>query len=150
MEGERKPFVVVQTSDDERDGQFSPDGKWIAYQSNELGRFEIYAQPFPGPGIKKLISTSGGTQVRWRHDGHELFYIALDGRLTAVNIRFSADGKNIEPATAVPLFPTQLGDPVEGRQQYLVSPDGQRFLMNVTSEDAGISPITFILNYKAK
>jgi hypothetical protein len=68
----------------------------------------------------------------------------------AVTIRFSADGKNIEPATAVPLFPTRVGDPVDGRQQYLVSPDGQRFLMNVISEDAGISPITVILNYRAK
>jgi serine/threonine protein kinase/Tol biopolymer transport system component len=150
MKGERKSFSVVQTNDDERDGQFSPDGKWIAYQSNELGRFQIYAQPFPGPGIKKLISTTGGTQVRWRHDGQELFYIALDGQLMAVTIRFSADGKNIEPATAVPLFPTRVGDPVEGRQQYFVSPDDQRFLMNVISEDASISPITVILNYKAK
>ena len=80
LDGDRKPFPVVQTTFEERDGQFSPDGKWIAYQSNESGRVEIYVQPFPGTGRKERISTSGGTQVRWRRDGKELFYIALDGR----------------------------------------------------------------------
>jgi serine/threonine protein kinase/Tol biopolymer transport system component len=150
LDGDRKPFAVVQTDDDERDGQFSPNGKWIAYQSNESGRFQIYAQPFPGPGTKKLISTNGGAQVRWRRDGRELFYIGLDGRLMAVPIRFSADGKTIELAAAVPLFPTRVGDPLEERQQYSVSPDGQRFLMNIVSEEAAISPVTVILNYKPK
>jgi eukaryotic-like serine/threonine-protein kinase len=151
MEGEREPFPVVRTDAEERDGQFSPDGKWVAYQSNESGRFEIYAQPFPGPGTKKSISTNGGAQVRWSHDGHELFYIALDGRLMSVPIRFSADEKTIEPAAAVPLFPTRVGDPLAlERQQYSVSRDGQRFLMNIVSEEATISPITVILNYKPK
>jgi serine/threonine protein kinase len=150
MDGDRKQFPVVRTDADERDGQFSPDGKWIAYQSNESGRFEIYSQPFPGPGTKKPISTSGGAQVRWRRDGHELFYLALDGRLMAVPIRFSADGKTIEPGAAVPLFATRLGDPAEYRQQYSVSPNGQRFLMNIVSEEAPISPITVVLNYKPK
>lgn len=67
----QKPVPVVQTAFDERDGQFSPDGKWIAYQSNESGRFEIYLQPFPGPGGRVTMSTNGGAQVRWRHDGQE-------------------------------------------------------------------------------
>jgi hypothetical protein len=151
MDGKREPFPVVRTDADERDGQFSPDGRWIAYQSNESSRFEIYAQPFPGPGTKKPISTGGGAQVRWSRDGHELFYIALDGRLMAVPVRFSSDGKTIEPASAVPLFPTKIGDPLAGeRQQYSVSPDGQRFLMNIVSEEVTISPVTVILNYKPK
>ena len=88
LDGDRKPFPVVQTNFEERDGQFSPDGKWIAYQSNESGRFEIYVQPFPGPARKwGPISTNGGAQVRWRRDGKELFYIALDDRLMAVPIQ---------------------------------------------------------------
>jgi Tol biopolymer transport system component len=82
MDGDRKPFPVVQTDFEERDGQFSPDGKWVAYQSNESGRMEIYVQPFSG-GRRELISAGGGAQVRWRHDGKELFYIALDGPLMA-------------------------------------------------------------------
>ena len=81
MEGNRMPFPVVRTNFDDRDGQFSPDGRWIAYQSNESGRFEIYVQPFPGPGTMQPILTRGGAQVRWRRAGRELFYIALDGRL---------------------------------------------------------------------
>ena len=84
-----KPFPAIQTESDERDGQFSPDGKWIAYQSNRSGRFEVYLQPFPGPGAPVQVSKNGGAQVRWRQDGRELFYIGLDGRLMAVPIQLS-------------------------------------------------------------
>jgi Tol biopolymer transport system component len=76
LNGEKKPFPVVQTDSDERDGQFSPDGKWIAYQSSESGRSEIYVQSFREPSGKLLVSTNGGAQVRWRRDGNELFYVA--------------------------------------------------------------------------
>ena len=149
MDGDRKPFPVVQTNFDERDGQFSPDGKWIAYQSNESGRFEIYVQPFPGPGGKLQISTNGGAQVRWRRDGKELFYIALDDRLMAVPIRLASNGQTVEPGSPIPLFATRVGGALQTifRQQYMVSPDGQRFLMNTITEEAA-SPITVILNWK--
>jgi hypothetical protein len=70
---DRKAFPVVQTNFEERDGQFSPDGKWIAYQSNESGRFEIYVQPFPAGGEKVRISNNGGAQARWRRCGKECF-----------------------------------------------------------------------------
>ena len=151
-DGDHKPFPVVRTNFEEREGQFSPDGKWIAYQSNESGRFEIYVQPFPGPGGKFQISTNGGAQVRWRHDGKELFYIALDGRLMAVPIQFASNGQAIEPGSPVPLFATHIGGAVRGfdRQEYIVSPDGQRFLMNTLTEETGSSPITVILNWKGK
>jgi Tol biopolymer transport system component len=151
MDGDRKPFPVVQTDFDERDGQFSPDGKWIAYQSNESGRFEIYVQPFPGLGAKAQISTNGGAQVRWRSDGRELFYVALDERLMAVPVRTTSDGKTIDAVAPVPLFATRVGGAVQGfqRPQYMVSPDGQRFLMSTVTEEA-VPPITVILNWKAK
>ena len=112
FEGDRKPFPVVQTSFDERDPQLSPDGKWMAYQSNESGRFEIYAQAFPGPGGRKQISADGGAQVRWRNDGKELFYIGLDGRLMAVPIRLAPEGQPIEVGAPVPLFATRVGGAV--------------------------------------
>jgi len=67
--------------------QFSPDGRWIAYQSNETGRFEIYVRPFPGPGGAIPISTGGGTYTRWSRDGSELYYLAPDATLMAVRIR---------------------------------------------------------------
>jgi eukaryotic-like serine/threonine-protein kinase len=152
LQGDRKPFSVVQTIFDDRDGQFSPDSKWIAYSSNESGRLEIYIQSFPGPGGKWQISAGGGTQVRWRRDGQELFYIGLDDRLMAVPIRFISDGQAVESSAPVPLFATHVGGAVQGlnRQQYMVSPDGQRFLMNIVTEEATTSPIAVILNWKAK
>ncbi len=101
VDGERKPFPVVQTNAEERDGQFSPDGKWIAYQSNESGRVEVVIQPFPGTGGKLQVSANGGAQVRWRRDGKELFYIALDGRLMAVPIQLAANGQSAETGTPV-------------------------------------------------
>jgi Tol biopolymer transport system component len=103
--GEGKPFPVVQTPFNERDAQFSPDGKWIAYQSNESGRFEIYIQPFPGSAGKELISTSGGGQPRWRRDGKELFYVGLDGQLMAVSIQMGSDGRTVEAGRPVPFVP---------------------------------------------
>ena len=142
-----KPFPFLRTTFDEREGQFSPDGKWIAYSS----RFEIYAQPFPDPGAKSLVSTNGGTQPRWRRDGTELFYIGLDGKLMAAPFQFAANTQRVEPSTAVALFSTRLaGGPLPGvdRSQYDVSPDGQRFLINGLVEQATTTPITVVLNWK--
>jgi len=151
MDGDRKPFPVTQTEFTERDGQFSPDGKWIAYQSDESGRFEIYVQPFPGPGTKTQVSANGGAQARWRGDGKELFYIALDERLMAVPIRMASDGKATDAGAPIPLFVTHVGGAVQGffRPWYMVSSDGQRFLMSTITEEAA-SPITVLLNWKAK
>ena len=148
MDGDRKPFPVVQTNFEERDGQFSPDGKWIAYQSNESGRFEIYVQPFP-KGSREPISSGGGAQVRWRPDGRELFYIALDGRLMAVPITYAAGGRRIEAGVPVPLFTTRVGGALQGpnQQQYVVSTDGQRFLMSTVTETR-TPAITVVLNWK--
>src|SRR4029077_8423609 len=129
----------------------SPSGQWVAYQSNESGRFEIYIQPFPGPGSRERISTEGGAQVRWRRDGRDLFYIALDGRLMAVSIRLRSHDRVVEPGPPVPLFTTRVGGALQGitRQQYVVSPDVHRFLRTTVTEDAP-SPITVILNWKPK
>jgi dipeptidyl aminopeptidase/acylaminoacyl peptidase len=152
LNGERKPFPVVQTAFDEMHPQFSPNGRWIAYQSNETGQFEIYLQQFPGPGGRQRISTAGGAQVRWRRDGRELFYVALDGGLVAVPIRFAADGQAVDAGAPAPLFATHVGGAISGtdRQQYVVSPDGQRFLMSVVPEDPNPPPITVILNWRPR
>jgi Tol biopolymer transport system component len=151
LEGPRKPIALAQSRFDEKLPQVSPDGKWIAYESNESGRFEIYAQPFPGPGERVRISTTGGAQVRWRRDGKELFYVGLDEQLMAVPLRVTADSKTLEPGAAVPLFVTRIpGGAAQGggnRQQYVVSPDGQRFLVATLVEGAAAPPITLILNW---
>jgi Tol biopolymer transport system component len=149
LDGERKPIPVTQTDFNEKDAQFSPDGKWIAYQSDESGRFEIYVQSFTGPGGKSQISVDGGAQVRWRRDGRELFYIGLDNRLMAAPIRLDSAAMVIEAGAPVPLFATRVGGAVlnSDSQQYVVSTDGQRFLMNTVVEEA-VSPLTVILNWK--
>jgi len=151
LDGDRQPFPVVRTNFVEALGQFSPDGHWIAYQSNESGQFEVYAQPFPGPGPKLRISTNGGGQMRWRGDGRELFYLGLDSRMMAVPIRPRENGQRLEAGTPVPLFTARVGTIVPLQSgynlSYDVSPDGQRFLVNTVLDDTVAAPITVILNW---
>jgi Tol biopolymer transport system component len=151
--GNKTPFPVVRTRFTESYGQFSPDGNWIAYQSDKSGRVEIYVQPFPGPGTEVTISTSGGAQMRWSADAKELFYLALDGRLMAVPIRRSSQGNAITPGQPVPLFDANVGGVVplqSGHEEaWTISRDGQRFLMHTVVERTSAPPITIILNWRA-
>jgi eukaryotic-like serine/threonine-protein kinase len=147
---DRKPFPVVQTNFNEHSGQFSPDGKWIAYQSSESGRYEIYIQLFPGPGGKTQISTSGGRSPRWRRDSKELFYIGADDKLMAVPITFASNGQTLEPGAPVPLFVTHTVRPGYDNWDYVAAPDGQRFLMNTPTEETVTSPVVLLMNWKPK
>jgi len=149
LAGDRKPRPFVQTTYQERDGQFSPDGKWVAYQSNEPGHWEIYLRPFPGPGDRIQVSAAGGQQVRWAKSGSELFYVGADQRLTSVRVTFGASGKPVL-GTPVPLFRTEFDTSFLTRQQYVVSPDGQRFLMNAATDAIDPPSITLILNWKGR
>jgi Tol biopolymer transport system component len=150
LHGDRKPFPLLATSAIEQWGQFSPDGRWVAYQSNESGRFETYVRPFPGPGGQWPVSTSGGIQPRWRRDGKELYYLAPDGKLMAASI--DAKGATLAVTTPVALFqPHIVGGGtwfVGNAQQYDVAPNG-RFLVNVETE-SGSPPVTLVLNWKPK
>jgi len=149
MSGEGTPFKVVHTQSDERDGQFSPDAKWVAYQSDHSGRPEIYLQAFPGPGPKVHVSINGGTQVRWRSNGKEIFYIGPDQRLMVVGMDLAAGAAGI--GTPQPLFPTRLAAIRSiSRQQYVVALDGQRFLINAAADASDPPSITLILNWKGK
>ena len=149
MVGERKPVLVANTPYEERNGQFSSDGRWVAYQSNESGRFEVYVQPFPGTGGKQQISIAGGEQPRWRVDGKELFFLAPDSKLMAVTVQ--ASGGKLDADSPVALFQTRT--PVSSsaifKAQYAVSRDG-RFLINMPLEDSNAAPITLILNWKPR
>jgi Tol biopolymer transport system component len=145
------PVAVVQTAMDQPGGEFSPDGRWLAYESNESGRLEVYVQPFPDAGGKWQASIAGGTQPRWRHDGKELYYVAPDARLMAVPMAVSPDGKTLDLGVPAPLFRTRLASGtgvIPGRPEYAVAPDG-RFLMNTVVEDTAPSPITIVLNWEA-
>lgn len=150
LDGDRKPFAVAATDFSEAQGQFSPDGTWIAYQSDKTGRSEIYLRPFPRPGADIRVSTDGGGQPRWNPNGKELFYVADDDRLAAVEIRFSPDHTTVEAGTPVPLFLTNIGSTatLKYRQHYIVSPDGQSFIMHSVVGEPSASPISVILNWK--
>jgi hypothetical protein len=152
INGDRKPIPIAQTPADERDGQFSPDGKWVAYQSDETGEPEIYVQPFLRSGRRERVSPSGGAQVRWRADGKELFYLTLDGEMMSVPIEFDPTGETMKPGTPTPLFKTRIVGVVVpiARQQYTPSPDGQRFLVHTLIGDAATPPITVILNRRLR
>src|SRR5262249_7782636 len=147
--GDRKPFPVVRGQFAADEGQFSPDGRWIAYRSTESGREEIYVQPFPGPGGEVQISVLGGSHPRWRRDGKELFYIASAHRMMAVPISLPAETGPSKVGTPVPLFATPLAGMSFPKQNYAVAPDGQRFLMNVAAADATTAPITLVVNWPA-
>src|SRR5207237_812990 len=122
--------AVVESPFDERDAQFSPDGRWIAYASDDSGRPEVYVRPFPGPGGKERLSTNGGSQVRWRRDGRELFYVAIDGQMMSVPIRIDAARRVVDADPPKRLFAARIGGGGGfSRQQYVVSTDGQRFLL---------------------
>jgi Tol biopolymer transport system component len=142
---DRTPIVVADTSFTERMGQFSPDGRWVAYETNESGRQEIVAQRFPEAGAKWPVSTGGGIAPRWRADGREIYFIAPDGRMMAVPITIT--GSTFEAGKTEALFSSQIV-PQPFKTQYTVSGDGRFLINNLTEEDSAASPITLILNWK--
>jgi Tol biopolymer transport system component/tRNA A-37 threonylcarbamoyl transferase component Bud32 len=146
-----KSLPLIKTPFNDATLIFSPDGRWIAYDSDESGRWEVYIRPFNGtspqsPGAGQWqVSTSGGEWQHWRADGKELYYISLDGKMMAVPI--TVNGASIEPGKPEVLFQTMvygIGDPNSG-PQWDLSRDG-RFLIN-TVLDEGIAPITLIQNW---
>ena len=127
--------------------QFSPDGRWLAYVSDESGRREVYVQPYPGPGGKWQISTEGGTEPQWNRNGRELFYRSGD-KMLAVEI---STQRNFAAGSPRQLFEERyLSNRLSyARANYDVSPDGQRFLMlkPVEQEKAAPTQINVVLNW---
>jgi hypothetical protein len=146
LSGDRKPFPLLQTPFSESLGAFSPDGRWIAYVSDESGRPEVYVQTFPVSTSKWRVSTSGGTQPRWRRDGKEIFYLAPDSRLLAVTV---TAGSSFEAGIPAALFEIGATPGMGLRHQYCVTSDGERFLVVRATETQETSPITIVLNWTA-
>jgi Tol biopolymer transport system component len=126
---DRKPFPLLQTRFNEGGGRFSPDGKWLAYDSNETGTTQIYVQAFPSPasgsGGKWQISHDGGQDVRWRGDGRELYWVTPGGKIMAAEIQAGPSG--VRSGTPRELFTAPIYTATSG--SFDVSPDGQRFLL---------------------
>jgi len=141
---DRKAEAFLQTPFNEGAPRFSPDGRWLAYISDESGRFEIYVQPYPGPGGKWLISTEGGTEPVWNPNGRELFYRS-GGKMMAVDIATQPGFTASKPRV---LFEGQYLPTPATAPNYDVSPDGQRFPMVKPSEAGEAAPtqINVVLN----
>jgi len=140
--GDRKPMSFLQTAADERDAHFSPDGKWVAYTSDESGATEVYVQPFPATGAKFQISSDSATfpRPRWANDGQELFYVSSENKLMSVALSYR---HGIEAAAPKPLFN------LAWTADYAASRDGRRFLLQRVTNDPFAAPIDMILNWPA-
>ncbi len=145
-----KPVPFLQTPFDETQGQFSPDGLWIAYASDESGRYEVYVRPFPPGAGKWKISIRGGQCPRWRHDGKELFYLSPERKLMAAPVK--ASQPSFEAAAPQELFDTRIPSFNPGFNQfpYAVSADGKRFLVHTSLGDAAETPLTVVVNWLAE
>lgn len=144
LTGDRKPAAFLETSNTDGGGQFSPDGRWIAYWSNRTGRLEVFVASFPGPGRIRQVSTSGGIFPRWRRDGKEIFYRSPDNMLMAATV--NGQGPNFEVRAVRPLFGVRPGGP---HWFYDVAPDGEHFLVNTAPEQTASAPITLVVNWPA-
>lgn len=150
--GDRKEQPLLQSAFDERSPQLSPDGRWLAYFSDESGSDEIYVQSFLTEGKlggdKLRISTNGGTQPKWRGDGQELFYVATDGQMMSVAVKTS--GAAFESSAPKALFKTRMLAGSRLFHDYDVTADGQRFLIGTMIGESSALPPTVILNWTAE
>jgi eukaryotic-like serine/threonine-protein kinase len=143
------PKTFLKTGGILRNGQFSPDGKWVAYNSNESGKWEVYVTSFPESHGKWQISAGGGEQPRWRGDGKELFYLSSDGRVMAAPVSI---GVSFNASAPVALFQANPRQPVSYLDifAYDVTRDGQKFLINTDVKPEERVPITVVLNWMAE
>jgi serine/threonine protein kinase len=143
--GDRTPKPYVRTKSNEYGSRFSPDGRWVAYVSDETGRFEAYVQSFPEPGRAVRVSTDGARRVEWRPDGEELVYLTAEYTLMAVAVN-GAD-QSLEVGKPQKLFFVRTcGD--FGRQQFQSSHDGQKFLINARVDAASPRSLNVLVNWQ--
>ncbi len=146
---EMKSAAFLKTPSTLKNAHYSPDGKWVAYASNESGKWEVYVTSFPAAQGKWQVSSGGGEQPRWRGDGKELFYLSSDGKVMSVPV---TEGANFDVGAPVPLFQANPREPVGTSEQlfYDVSRDGQRFLINTEVKQTEVEPMTVVLNWAAR
>ena len=149
LDGKSKEYPILNETADERQARLSPDGRWLAYISNESQSHQVYVQSFPISGFKRQVSSSaaGGFEPLWRRDGKELFYLAGNNTLMAVDVTSTSSAIDVGPPK--PLFPTRIRllEIQVGARHYGVSSDGQRFLVANATDEARSTPITVVLNW---
>jgi hypothetical protein len=140
MSGDRTPKVFLTSKHSELNGTFSPDGRWVAYQSDASGRYEVLVRPFPDRDPPQTISRDGGMFPRWRGDGRELFFVSPDGTMMAAG--FDATS-GLPKGVPQPLFPTQLE--VGINRPYAVDKKGERFLLPI----APVPELSAVMDWRA-
>jgi Tol biopolymer transport system component len=141
LDGSRTPVLVVRTPAEEASPAFSPDGRWIAYQSDETGRGEIFVRPFMRAGASVQVSTGGGVNPNWTQGGREIVYRDPDAQVIAVPVAVDERADTVHAGTSVRLFrlPATTGS--------VPTRDGRRFLVRVPLDGTPASPITILLNW---
>jgi Tol biopolymer transport system component/predicted Ser/Thr protein kinase len=147
-----QPRPWLRSEFEERNGRFSPDGRWVAYESNESGRFEIYVRPFEagstGAAGYSAVSTGGGVEPSWRADGKEMYYLGPDRRLVAVEVKTAGD--RFEAGAPRALFQTRAAMIAAGFYTvYTVTADGQRFMIITEGDEVVSQPATVVMNWTA-
>ena len=144
LAGDAKPVSFLSAPGDQIHGNFSPDGRLVAYSSNESGRFEVQVQTFPLTDRQWTVSTTGGYEPRWRADGHEMYYLSLDEKLMAMGI-----GPGPSFGAPTELFHVRVAGGVSlSRTHHVPSNDGRRFLINTPTGDPATVPVTVVLNWQ--
>jgi Tol biopolymer transport system component len=151
VSGDERPVAFTRSVFNETRGTLSPDGRWMAYESDESGTVEVYVRPYPEGDRRSQVSHGGGTEPRWGSKGHELFYVTPDGSLQSVTVRTTSEFESDPPRT---LFTsTDLRGPItspRGRNRYDVTADGQLFLLIQSVAEPASSPITVLANWMTK
>lgn len=142
LTGSHTPVPFMRTPFTEYQARISPDGRWVAYVSDESSALEVYVDAFPERGHKVQVSSQGGTHPTWRGDGKELFFLTPDKKLMAAEV---SPGPAFQVGSTHALFQTRIAG--IARNHYTASADGQRFLINSPVSSATISPITVVINW---
>jgi serine/threonine-protein kinase len=148
LDGTRRVTPLLATKFDERNGTVSPDGRWLAYESNKTGSFEVYVQPFPNVGDGQWkVSTAGGRQPLWAPNSKELFYLGSDSALMRVPVE--ASGASWTPGTPTKILQARYYTGTGTGRSYDVSPDGQHFLMikSPVGDSAALSPGVILVQH---
>jgi eukaryotic-like serine/threonine-protein kinase len=146
---EGKSWIYIKGPSVVKNAQFSPDGKYVAYATNETGDWEIYVSPFPEASSKWQVSRGGGEEPRWRGDEKELFYVSPDGKLMATTVKLGASFESMMP---VPLFQTRRRQKISSQDifTYAISEDGNKFLFNTLMDQRETPPLSIIRNWNAE
>ena len=149
LSGDAKRIPFLDSAANELQARFAPNGRWLAYASDESGKFEVYVRPFPVGSDQRLISVAGGMQPEWRRDGKELFYISADRKLMAVPV--TTEGSTFSNGPPRALFDVQMPEQIPPYPtDYAVTMDGQRFLVNTVVDQPTRPALTVIVNWTAE